>query len=235
MRRRVDRRARGLRELRVRRVAQDRAVGEDDQRERAVRRRAPSTSCAPVAESARQNACGHRAAPEQLPQLVRAARPRLADDVDGVGRRALRLGPLEEHARDRVVEELVRRRRRPEHVMVDPPPGDRVEDRLAGRRIAPVAPCDQQPRLACGWSRRASPRSSLPVIPVSHWAASTSATSLAGAGQLPPGRAARGRRRSSRPGSDGRSGHGAPGLQIAEDIRILVDGHAATGAAYAEQ
>ncbi|HTE59462.1 MAG TPA: hypothetical protein VK631_03875 [Solirubrobacteraceae bacterium] len=45
------------------------------------------------------------------------------------------------------MKELVRRRRRPEHVVVDATVGNRVEDRLAGRSVPPAAPRDQQPAL----------------------------------------------------------------------------------------
>ena len=45
------------------------------------------------------------------------------------------------------MEEFIRRRRRPKHIMVDPAMGYRVEDRLARRRIAKATPVDQQPAL----------------------------------------------------------------------------------------
>ena len=134
------------RDLGVGGVVQHRAVGEDDERQLAAPP-AAATSARPSSESARRERVRDRAAPERLPQLVGPAGPGLADDVDGVRRRALRLGPVEQQARDRLVEQLVGGRRRPQHVVVDATLGDRVEDRLAGVRIAPVAPPDQQPAL----------------------------------------------------------------------------------------
>ena len=88
-----------------------------------------------------------RAALEDLPQLVGPARPLLADDVDRVGDQAPLGRPLEQEAGDRLVEHLVGGGRRPRDVVVDPPEGDRVEDRLGARRIRPGAPGDHQPPL----------------------------------------------------------------------------------------
>ena len=90
---------------------------------------------------------GERAALEHRPQLGGPARPRVADDVDRVRRGAPLLGPLEQERRDRLVEELVRRRHRPDDVVVDLPVLDRLEDRVAGRAEAPVAPADEQRAL----------------------------------------------------------------------------------------
>ena len=86
----------------------------------------------------------YRAAPERLSELVRPAGPRLADDEDRVRRHALRIRPLEEQARDLVMEELVGWTRRPEHVVVNSTPADGIEDRVTRGRIALLAPCDQE-------------------------------------------------------------------------------------------
>ena len=139
----VDRRPGRLRELRVGGVVEDRAVREDDQRQLRVRTGLLHDGAA-VLRVGQVERVRHRAAPQCLPELVRAPRPRLTDDQDGVGRGALGLGPLEQQAGDGVVEELVGRGRRPEDVVVDTPLGDRVEDGLAGGRITPLTPRDEQ-------------------------------------------------------------------------------------------
>jgi hypothetical protein len=89
----------------------------------------------------------HRAAPQHLAQFVGAAGPRLADDLDRVRGDLARVRPLQQEGRDRLVEELVRRARGPDHVVLDLPPRHRLEDRLAGAAVAPAAPVDQQPAL----------------------------------------------------------------------------------------
>ena len=61
--------------------------------------------------------------------------------------RAPFLRPFEQERRDRVVEQLVRRRHRPDDVVVDLPVLDRLEDRLARLAKAPFAPADQQGAL----------------------------------------------------------------------------------------
>ena len=88
-----------------------------------------------------------RAALEHVPERGRPARPGVADDVDRVRRRAPLLGPLEQERRDRVVEELVRRRHGPDDVVVDLPVLDRLEDRVAGLAEAPLAPPDEKRAL----------------------------------------------------------------------------------------
>jgi hypothetical protein len=89
----------------------------------------------------------HRTAAEDLFQLAAPAGPGLADDVDGVRGHSPRVGPLEQEGRDRLVEELVGRLRRPDHVVLDLPPRHRLEDLLRGLTIAPAPPLDQQPAL----------------------------------------------------------------------------------------
>ena len=137
---------------------------------------------APVVRVGERERVRHRAAPEELPQLVGPARPRLADDVDRVRRHALRFRPLEEPSRDRVVEELVGWRRRPEHVVVDPAVG-----RSSRRSRSPSPGRPSRPTRSAAHAWRAGgdgarpSRSSLPVIPSSHWPASTRATSSSSA------------------------------------------------------
>ena len=87
------------------------------------------------------------AALERVADLVRAAGPRLPDDVDGVRGDLLRVRPLEQEAGHRLVEDLVRPARRPQHVVVDPPVRHRFVDRLAGGPVAPAAPLDQETAL----------------------------------------------------------------------------------------
>ena len=103
--------------------------------------------CPTVVRIGEQERVRHRAPSEGLPQLEGAPRPRFTDDEHRVRRRALRIGPVEEHPGDRVVEQLVGRRRRPEHVVVDATLGDRIEDRLARRGVAPLPPPDQETAL----------------------------------------------------------------------------------------
>ncbi len=90
---------------------------------------------------------GESAALEHISQLGGPAGPGVADDLDRVRRRAPFLGPLVQERRDRVVEELVRRRHRPDDVVVDLPVLDRLEDRVAGLAEAPLAPSDEQRAL----------------------------------------------------------------------------------------
>jgi len=87
------------------------------------------------------------AALEHVPQLVGSARPGLADDVGRVRSGAPILGPVEQEAGNGVVEPLVRRGRRLQHVVVDSPQGHRVEDRLGGWLVRPGAPRHQQAAL----------------------------------------------------------------------------------------
>jgi hypothetical protein len=90
----------------------------------------------------------HSTAPQDLFQLVSPAGPRLADDVDGMRGHPPRVGPLEQKGRDGLVEQLVRRSRRADHVVLDLPLCHRLEDRLARPAVAPAAPLDQQPALS---------------------------------------------------------------------------------------
>ena len=158
-------------------VAQDGAVGEDHQRQRrlAVEFREQLTALVGVREAERVR---NRAALEHVAQLIGAPRPGVADDVDGVRRDPLRPRPLEQEARDRLMEDLVRASRRAQHVVVDPAVRHGVVDRLAGGAVAPRAPARSAARAWHADEADApAPSSSVPVIPDSHCAASTSATS----------------------------------------------------------
>jgi hypothetical protein len=123
---------------------QDPAVGEDDERQLRVGGARLLDDLAAALRIGQVERVRHRAPPECLPELVRAARPRLADHEDGVRRGSLRLGPVEQQSRDPVMEELVGGRRRPEQVVVDATGRDRVEDRLADDRVSPIPPANQQ-------------------------------------------------------------------------------------------
>ena len=85
---------------------------------------AAATSALPSARVGEAEAVRDRALLERLAQLVGPTRPRLADDVDRVRRRAVGLGPVEQHAGDRLVEQLVGRVRRAQHVVVEATVGD---------------------------------------------------------------------------------------------------------------
>ena len=85
-----------------------------------------------------------RALAEHLAQLVRPPRPGLGDDVGGMRGEAAGVLPLEQEARDRLVEELVLGAGRPDQVVVDPPLRHRREDLPAGLPFAPAAVVDQQ-------------------------------------------------------------------------------------------
>ena len=151
-----------------------------------ARRRRRRGGPRPSAESARQNGAGSAQRSSTCAQLVRPPRPRVADDVDRVRRDALVLGPLEQEARDRLVEGLVRRRRA----------GGRRSGRCVrgrsprrSRRPSPSRPSSPQPirsaRFACGCRCRASARSSGPVPPARTAAASTSATGVPSSANAP--------------------------------------------------
>ncbi len=134
------------RQLRVGGILQDGAVGEDDERQLRLGTRLLD-QCPTFVRIGEVERVGHRAPSEGLPQLEGSPGPRVADDEHGVRRRALRFGPVEEHPGDRVMEELIRRRGRPEHVVVDAALGDRIEDRLTRRGVAPLPPSDEQAAL----------------------------------------------------------------------------------------
>ena len=95
-----------------------------------------------------------RALLERLPQLVGPARPRLADDVDRVRRRPAGLGPVEQHAGDRLVEQLVGRA---PTVAARSGRTDRGRSRRRSPRPSPsdpTRPTSISRRLACGWRWR---------------------------------------------------------------------------------
>ena len=135
-----------LRDLSVRWVAERAPVRKDHDRELHVGT-CLREELAPLVGVGQAERVRSRAAPEGLPQLVRPSRPLLADDVDGVRHLAQLRRPLEQEGRDGVVEHLVRPTRRHGDVVIDAPQGDRVEDRLGGRRVCQGVPRDHQPAL----------------------------------------------------------------------------------------
>ena len=90
---------------------------------------------------------GKRAALENGAELVSPPRPLVAHDADGVRRNALVLCPLEQEARDRLVEGLVRRLERADEVVIDVSVDGRLGDRIARGRLAPLPPADQKRAL----------------------------------------------------------------------------------------
>ena len=161
----VDRGAGGARQLQLGRVGENGAVREDDQGQRLSVARFRDQR-APVGRVGEQERVRHRAAAEDLFQLVGPAGPGLADDVDGVRRDPPRVGPLEQEGRDGLVEELVRRSARAgsrsTRSAAAPSP------RRSPRRCWPSPQLPHSissPRWACGWRSRTLPSSSLPVVP----------------------------------------------------------------------
>ena len=67
--------------------------------------------------------------------------------MDGVRRNLHRLGPLEEEARDGVMERLVRRPERSDHVVVDAAVNDRGGHGSASGDITALLPCDEERSL----------------------------------------------------------------------------------------
>ncbi len=136
----------GLGDLGVGRVAQHPAVGKHHQRELRVGAR-PGEQLAPLVRLRQAEGVRDRALLEDLPQLVGPARPRLADDVNGLRNDATLRRPLEQEARHGLVEDLVGRARRPRHVVVDAPEGHRIADRVGGRLVRPDVRGNQQRAL----------------------------------------------------------------------------------------
>ena len=142
----MHRRARRPGYVEVARIGQHRPVGKDDQRERCPLI-GPSDKGPPIARVGQAERVRDSAAPQGVPQLIGAAGPRLSDHVNRMRGRAPRLRPLEQQARNGLMEELIRRLRGPEDVVVDPAVGHRVEDRLPRLRVSPPTPGDQQAAL----------------------------------------------------------------------------------------
>ena len=180
---RARRRSRHACELCVRGVGERPAVGKHDHRERPVRHRLGEDRRA-LRRVGEGEAVGQRAALEGAPELVGAARPRVADDVDRVGGDALVVGPLERGS--------------------SRPPGGTARPAAAGagrgsgrcaRGRSPPRSRRRSPRRPSRPTRsaaRASPAggsavprrgASTPVVSPSHGAASTSATCDALAGE----------------------------------------------------
>ena len=163
----------------------------------------------------------HGAAPERFAQLVGPAGPGLADDVDGVRGAPLRLGPVEEQPRDRLVELLVRRRRRTQHVVVDPPRA------MASKIASPVARYPSRPSRSAGRAWRAdgagAPR------PAARWRSCRRPLPGQHQGDLSPAPANSSRRVSASSGerrqttrSAARSGRAAPARRRPK-VRVLVE------------
>ncbi len=142
----IHRRAGGLGDLGVRRVAEHRAVRQDHHRQLGVRPRLRHQGAALVGVGETE-VVRDGAAPEDLPQLERPAGPRLADDVDRLRDEVLLARPLEQEIGDRLVEHLVGRGSRPVHVVVDPAERHRRADRVRGRLVHPRVRRDQQGAL----------------------------------------------------------------------------------------
>ena len=123
-----------------------RAVGHDDHRQGPVRRHVGEQGGS-LGRVGEREAVGIRAALENRAELVPPPRPRVAHDADGMGRDALVLGPLEQEARDRLVEGLVRRLERADEVVIDVSVDGRLGDRVARGRVAPLPPADQKRAL----------------------------------------------------------------------------------------
>ncbi len=92
----------------------------------------------------------HRTLLERLAQLVGPARPGVGHDVHRVRRGPVRLPPFQQHARDRLVEQLVWRLCRPDHVVIEPSVSHALEDLVADRLLAPVPKAHQQGPLGAG-------------------------------------------------------------------------------------
>src|SRR5690349_6104591 len=93
------------------------------------------------------------AAAEDLPELIGATRPGLADDVHGLRGDLAGVRPLEQEVRDGLVEGLIRSLRRTEDVVIDLPSCHRVEDEAAGLGITPTVKLDDQSALRPGVER----------------------------------------------------------------------------------
>ena len=104
---------------------------------------ASSQSSLPCVESA-MRVVRDAAASQQVPQLVRAPRSRIGDhrELERVG--GVKARPLVKELRDDPVKLLVAHPHRPQHVVVDPPGRNRVQDRFGDLGFPPVAPVDQE-------------------------------------------------------------------------------------------
>lgn len=99
---------------------------------------ARASSWRPSSEAARQNACGTAHCSKTFRSSY-ALPPGLADDVDGVRKQAPLGRPLEQEARDGLMEHLIPRARRPRNVVVDAPQCHRVANGVGGRLFRPCA------------------------------------------------------------------------------------------------
>ena len=223
----VSRSARGagdLGDLGVGRVAQHPAVGQHHQRQLRLGAR-PGEQLASLVGVRQAEGVRDRALLEDLPQLVGPARPRLADDVDGLRDDAPIPRPLEQEARDRLVEDLVGRGRRLGHVVVDAPEGHRRRGSRRRSARPPRRPAGtSSARLACGCSSRTRSSSSLPVVARERGGREHQRDVLAAARELRQQAAAP---RPDRPGTR-RDSRGVPpdelGLDVVEGVPVLVDG-----------
>ena len=105
--------------------------------------RSRSDKFLPLGRVGQAKAVRHGAVLKRIAQFVGASCPRLADHVYRVWRRAVCLGPFEQHHRDGLVKLLVRRLRRPEDVVIESSVGDTIKDRPACFRLTPVGPGNQ--------------------------------------------------------------------------------------------
>jgi len=141
--------ARCQRDLGVGGILQDPAVGQHHERKLGVLADCVD-HCAAAARVREPESVRKGAAIQGLPQLVRTSGPTLAHDPNGEGESALRFCPLEQQTGDRVVEQLIRGRRRLQQIVVDPAMRYRVENRLARRPITQGTPLNQQRALGMG-------------------------------------------------------------------------------------
>ena len=139
-------RAAGPRQLEIGGIRECLPVGHDDHRQGPVRRHFGEYGGS-LGRVGEREAVGIGAALENRAKLVSPPRPRVAHDADRMRRNALVLRPLEQEARDRLVEGLVRRLERTDEVVIDMPVDGRLGDRVARGRIAPLPPADEERAL----------------------------------------------------------------------------------------
>ena len=86
----------------------------------------------------------HAAPFEQVTDLVGPRLGRIRHDRELMGDRGVLARPLVQELGDDPVELLVGVPRRLQHVVIDPPGGHRVQERVGGRAMAPGSPVDQE-------------------------------------------------------------------------------------------
>jgi hypothetical protein len=137
-------------ELRVRRVVENRSVQDDD--DRVARARSPGLveEAPPLGRAVREERVRDAAPGEEIADLVRAGRGRVADDGDLTPCRGIAPTPLEQQLRDEPVQVFVGRRPRLEDVVVDPASCHGLANRLRRLLVRPLTPRDQKPALRAG-------------------------------------------------------------------------------------